>query len=230
MSIIQSFTNMFRAHAEELDKSLADPARDGHFAIIDAEKEIQTFSTQLRDQKAKTIELRKQLEDATADVTKYDGISKKAAQAQDGDAVKSALTKKAAAQAKAESLTGMIHANEAIETAAQHHIDDVTGQINAAKNTEEQSKTRIQMASLRENLASSQANLVGGGNALSKINDLAKAADAAEAKAKATEEMASASPEGQDKALEKYASTAAPIDDEAAALMKQFAKPEPATA
>jgi phage shock protein A len=229
MSLLKTLSNMIRGHVNDLDKALSDPARDGTLAIQDARNVITNLSLQLRDLKTKTFEYHKKLTDANADVEKYDSVAKKAAQQQNLADVQAALTMKAKAQNNANMLQAQIKANEATEAATQQHIDDANAQIDAAENGAEQAKTRIESAKLRESMASSTANLVGGNDALAQIDLLAKAADEAEARANATEEMAASSPGAKNtELLKKYEGSAAPVDAEAQALMAQFAKPSPA--
>ena len=220
MSLLKTFGNIFRQHAENLDKSLSDPARDGHFAIEDAQKEINDFELKLHDLVAQTISLKKKLADAQADEVKYAAVAEKAAAAQIKDDVVSALTEKNRAQTLVDTITKEITANESIQANAKVHIAAARAKVEAAKNTEEQAKLRIATADLRSDLASCNDSF-GKNNGLANIDALSQAADAAESHAAASEELSSETPEAKKQALEaKYgSSTTLGVEDEAAALL-----------
>jgi len=223
MSLLKTVGNIFRQHAENLDKALSDPARDGHLAIEDAQKEVNDFEAKLHDLVAQTITLRQKRDAALANVAKFTTLAANAAKAQNKEDVVAALTEKQRAQTNVDSLNKDIEANEKVQENAKAHIADVRSQIENAKNTEQQATVRIATADLRSKLASSTSTF-GKNNGLASINQLNQAADSAEANAQATEELSAETPAAKAAALEaKYGSsnTGSNLDDEAEKLIAE---------
>ena len=225
MGLLKTLQNIFREHSENLDKALSDPTRDGHFAIEDAQKEVTVFETKLQGLVGQTIQLKNKRDEAANDVQKYQTIAERAAQAQAKDDVVAALAEKNRAQGTLDSLTKEIEANERVQANAKEHIAAVRAKVEAAKNTESQATMRIATANLREDLAAS-ASTFGKNNGLAGIDSLNEAADKAEAKAQAAEELSAETPIAKQQNLEsKYSGNAAPnTNQEAEALLAKFGK------
>jgi phage shock protein A len=217
-----SLINQIRNIGESLNKLFANPTIDGHFAIIDAEKEIDAFRKQLLTLKTETLLLEKKASDAKADVQKFQNIAAKAAAAKNEEDCRTAVTAKQTAEKKLAALERDIQSNHQIQANAEAQISTAETKINQAKNSEEQAKTRIKTATLRTNLANATDSF-NSTSALSQIDALNQEADRAEAEATATEQLTKSTHTEKLTDLEsKYNSTNSSVDDEVAKL---FAKP-----
>jgi phage shock protein A len=225
MSILKSLQAICREHARKLDQALANPVRDGQFAIEDAEAEVVRFETQLHDLISQTIQLTTKRDHAAAEVQKFQAFAERAAAAQSKDDVVVALEQKKLAQSALDALNQEITANQKVQADAKTHIAQVRAKIENAKNSEEQDKMRIATADLRTQLAGS-ANSLGNHGVFAQIDALNEAAAHKEADAAATEQLSGETPAGKEQSLEdKYGGAAgSSAESEADALLAQYAK------
>lgn len=219
MKTLTSAINWLRGYDERVAEAMADPVRDGKFAIEDAKTEIAGFTSQIATLMAGTKSLSRKLVEQKESVAKFERIAQKAGAATDAEAVREALNLKAKAESQVKAFEKEISLNSALEKQLRVQLDNLQDTVSNAENNEVRLEARIQGSSIRTSVAKSAAG-VGTGKGLSALENLAQAADKAESQAEAWEDMAHSSTEGKSADLvAKYDSGSGVSDDDVAKYM-----------
>ena len=205
---------------DTITKTIADPVKDGEADIREAHKELDSLNSTIAELITETFKLKHRVENFNADVTKYENIAVAAGKAGDKDGVMQSVTLKKTAESQAATLQKEVDKNTALETQLREQVSILSHKIENAENSKVRLSAILTSSSLRESIAKKAAG-VGSGNGLAALDSLTTAADNAEAKAEAWENMAATSTSGAAQTLEKKYATPAISDDE---LSKYLAK------
>lgn len=189
MKLFKEVQSWLRGYDERAAAAMADPVRDGRFAIEDAKKEVGGFTSQIAKLVAGTKELQHRAKDAQASVEKFESIATKAGKANDAAGVKEALTLKARSQAQFMAFQHEIDANTKLETNLRAQLQKMQEKINNAESDSIRLEARITSGTIRAEVARN-ATGAGTGKGLGALDDLSRAANKSEAEAEAWEDMA----------------------------------------
>ncbi len=204
--------NALRGYDDKVAEAMADPVRDGKFAIEDAKKEVASFTSNIATLVAGTKELEGKRDNQQKIVAKFERIATQAGTANDADGVREALTYKQKATDQITAFNAEIKANKALEAQLRAQLNDMQDRIENATNNEVRLTAQIQSSNLRSQVAQSAAGN-GSGKGLSALDDLEQAANKAKAKAEAWEDLASTTPANKSEELEKKYSGASTVSD-----------------
>jgi phage shock protein A len=228
MKIIPALVNLFRRVDEDAANALSDPLRDGALAIEDAKKQIDAFTRQIHELMTNTGMLQNQLNNAQAEMNKYDGFARKAAAAGNREDVVEAVAGKQRIQATLETLANNIAANKSLETKLRTQLADARSRIATAEMNKARLAANIGGNKLRGSLAQASVEFSGKNKGLAALDNLEKAAAKEDAAANAWQALAADSPEGRGELLDiKYGSVNAQVDDEVERLMNAAASKPP---
>ena len=204
---------------DSLQHAIADPVKDGEADIKAAQKEVDHLNSTIAELITSTKQLEHKVENAKADAEKFEHIAQAAGQAGNKDDVITAVTKKKAVEAEATTLQKEIDKNHALEAQLKDQVRGITQKISDAENGKVRLSAILESSALRENVAKAAAGATNNAG-LAGLDNLAKAADEAEAKAAAWEDIANTSTAGTAAALEKKYAGAAVSDDELSKYLK----------
>lgn len=216
-SLFKAIGNMFREKRDQAAKSLADPIRDGKFAIEDSKKQIREYTTQVAKLKAETIKMKAEHKDALAEKKKYEGIAKKAGKAGNENDVRTAVEMIQKWSNRANELNGQIKKNEQVESNLRKQLDAARTKVARAEQNHQTLAARKKGAEIRKSLAQASQQFAEGQGGLAALDDLEDAVRHEEAEAEAYEEMAA--PVDEDLA-DKYGGADEAADDMVAKYMK----------
>lgn len=219
-SLFKAIGNMFREKRDQAAKVLADPVRDGKFAIEDSKKQIREFTTQVAHLRAETIKQKANLKDALAEKKKFESIAKKAGEANNTDDVRTAVEAIQKWTTRAGELKSQVDKNEQIETNLRKQLDATRTKISRAEQNHQTLAARKKGAEVRKSLAMASSKFADGQGGLAALDDLEDAVRDEEAEAQAFEEMAAPVDEAAD-LTEKYGSGGVDTDD----MMAKYLKP-----
>jgi len=202
-----------------LQHAIADPVKDGEADIKAAQKEVDHLNSTIAELITSTKQLEHKVENAKADAEKFEHIAVAAGQAGNKDDVITAITKKKAVEAEATTLQKEIDKNHALEAQLKDQVRGITQKISDAENGKVRLSAILASSALRESVAKAAAGATNNAG-LAGLDNLAKAADEAEAKAAAWEDIANTSTAGTAASLEKKYAGAAVSDDELSKYIK----------
>ncbi len=214
-SLFKAIGNMFREKRDNAAKALADPVRDGKFAIEDAKKQIREYTTQVARLKAETIKQEANHKDALAEKKKYTNIAEKAGAAGNQEDVTTAVEQIQKWTDRAKELKDQIDRNKKVEKNLRSQLDAARSKVSRAEQNHQTLAARKKGAEIRMSLAKASSQFAEGQGGLSALDDLEESVRNEEAEAEAFEEMAAP---GTDLA-DKY-SSGADSDDMVAKFMK----------
>jgi len=217
-SLFKAIGNMFREKRDNAAKALADPVRDGKFAIEDSKKQIREYTTQVAKLKAETIKQKANHKDALAEKKKYEGIAKKAGEAGNEDDVRTSVEQIQKWTNRAKELKDQIDRNEKVETSLRAQLDAARTKVSRAEQNHQTLAARKKGAEIRKSLAQASSQFAEGQGGLSALDDLEDAVRDEEAEAEAFEEMSA--PAIETDLADKYGSGGADVDDMVAKFMK----------
>jgi len=220
-SLVKAVGNWFRAKKDDAANKLADPVRDGKFAIEDSEKKIAVFTTQIAKLIAETKKLVKQKNAAEQEITKWLSIAKKAAAAGNENDARSALENKANAEAQVKSFNIEAAKNEQITKNLRNQLEKARKKVAKAKGDFVRLSARSEGAKVRKELAKATSNFNSGDSPLAALDDLSKSVDTDEAEAEAWEDL-TGNPD--DDLADKYDGASSEVEDELATLMNKSKK------
>lgn len=210
-SLFKAIGNVFREKRDQAAKKLADPVRDGKFAIEDSKKQIRDHTTTVAQLRAETIKSKRKLIDAQSEKKKYDRFAKKAGEratskrriAGNQDDLRAAVEKLQEWTTRCTELSSQIEKNEGVETNLRKQLDAARTKVARAEQNHTTLAARKKGAALRTSLAKASQTFAGQVG-LGALDELEDAVLQEEAEAEAFEEMAAP---GVDKGLEeKYGS------------------------
>ncbi len=216
-SLLKAVGNWFRAKKDDAAQKLADPVRDGKFAIEDSEKKISHFTTQIAKLIAETKKIEKQKIAAEEEVTKWLSIAKKAATSGNEEDARSALENKSNAEGKVKTFTAEAEKNEQITKNLRAQLEKARKKVAKAKGDYARLAARSEGAKVRKELAKATSEFNSGDSPLSALDDLSKSVDQDESEAEAWEELTG---DSNADLADKYEVGSAEVEDELAALMK----------
>ena len=221
-SLLKGIKNFLREKKDQAAEELADPVRDGKFAIEDSEKQLAEFVTQISRFSADIKIQERQLAEKQAEVKKFMNLAKKAAEAGNEDDVKMLIAEKQRVDTEVKTVKAEITKNHQILNGIKNQKTAMKNKIAQAKSNFTQLQTRQKSAKIRKGLASASAGL-DSNSAFAQLDDLETAVISSECEAESLEEMAGES--NVTVSLEdKYGSSDSDVDDEVAKLMASAKK------
>ena len=216
--LLDSIVNIFRDGGNKMADKLADPVRDGRLAIEDAGKQVTVLSGKAAAIGRETNLTQGKLDQAKADVEKYDRIAKAAAGAGNIEDVKTAAQAKHSAENQVSTYQGIIDKNAGVSKTIIAQITDLENKIEEAKSNLARLEASITSDKLREDTA--KADVLGQSKTTcSSLDAIQKAADTAKASADAWETTKDAL-HPTEKLEEKYGCVTNPVDASVAEYMK----------
>lgn len=215
-SLFGAFKNMFREKRDQAAKALADPIRDGRFAIEDSKKQILKFTTDVAHLRAATIKLEAEHKDALDEKKKYTRIAEQAGSAGNKDDVTTAVGKIQEWSSRASELKKQVDANKTTQTNLMSQLERARTKVNRAEQNHTTLAARKKGAEIRKSLAMASAQFADGEGGLAALDDLDEAVRNEEAEAQAFEEMSAPADEGLE---DKYGGGSAGEDDMVAKFM-----------
>ena len=188
-SLIKAFGNMFREKRDRAAKALADPVRDGKFAIEDSKKQVGEYTTQVAKLRAETIKQKANHKDALAEAKKYTRYAEQAGKAGKKEDVETAVAQIQKWTNRAKELKDQIDRNEKVETNLRSQLDAARTKISRAEQNHQTLAARKKGAEIRKSLAMASSQFAEGQGGLSALDDLAESVRDEEAEAEAFEEM-----------------------------------------
>ena len=188
-SFWKSVKNTFRARKDEAAEKLADPIRDGKYAIEDSEKKLAEIQGNIAKYSASIKKNQRQLDTELADIKKWKGLAAKAAEAGNEDNVRKCLTEKGQADARATNLKKLIATDEKYLASMKSQWQANHNKVSTAKSNHAQLAVRKQMAEARKEFAKGAQGLHSD-NCFAELDKLADSVEADECEAEALEEMA----------------------------------------
>ncbi|MHA2279571.1 MAG: PspA/IM30 family protein [Promethearchaeota archaeon] len=218
-SLLKAFGNMFREKRDKAAQALADPIRDGKFAIEDSKTQIREYTTQVAKLRAETIKTEKEHQNALAEKKKWENIAKQAGAAKNEEDVRKAVGKMTEWKTRAAELKKQIDANTATQKNLQTQLERARTKVTRAEQNHQTLAARKKGAEIRKSLAQASQQFAEGQGGLAALDDLDEAVRQDEAEAQAFEEMsAPADDEGLD---EKYSAGSADEEDLVAKFMEK---------
>ncbi len=224
-SLFKAMGNWFREKKDEAAESIADPVRDGKYAIEDSKERIAKFTADIARLVAETKRLERQRDEARQEVEKFDAIARRAAaQANEGD-VRQAVTLKAQATARLGDLESEVDKNIKLTDALRGQLDEARNEIANAESNITRLAARKEGAKIRSELAKSSTEFNAGDSPLASLKNLEKAVDKDETEAEAWEDIAKGQAASKGENLEKkYSASSGAVDDEVARLLDEAKK------
>ena len=218
----KAIKNTVRKHRDDAAEKLADPIRDGKFAIEDSKEKLQNIQAGIAKYSASIKKNQCDLDAELVDVKKWGNLSKKAAEAGNVEHVTECITKKNQAEARANNLKVQIKTNETYLVKQKSDFQKYNNKISKAESDHSQLAVRSQMVEARKAMAQGAQGL-DSENCFAQLDKLADSVEAGECEAEALEEMApSDSLEDMEAAYGSSGETA--VDDEVAKMMADAKK------
>jgi phage shock protein A len=207
---------------DSIADSLSNPIKDGEADIKAAQSEVGHLNSTIAELITSTKQLETRTQNLKQDVTKFDNIAVAAGKAGNREDVITAVTQKSNAEKQAATLTKEIEKNHSLETQLKAQVKTLSQKIADAQNGKVRLAAVLESSALREKIAKAAAGSTSE-EGLAGLDNLAKAADEAEARATAWEDIANTSTEGTATSLEKKYSGAAVSEDEISKYIKATA-------
>lgn len=187
MGIWNSIKNFFRARKDEAAKKIADPIRDGKYAIKDSEDELNKKRSSLAYYIAENKNLHRKMEAEKTNVEKYTRLVELAKSRGDDRDVEVLNKSLLSAKSLAVTLKKEYDKNEELIKGYKAQIDAAQQKIDNAENSFTQLSIRLKSAELREELSSSDFTDVV--TPFTMLEDLANTVEEKENLAAAKEEL-----------------------------------------
>jgi len=226
MKIWKRIRNIFKQQIDNADAALADTTRDGKYAIEDAKKEVQQFTTKIAELKRQTIVMQRRLKEAESNISKMQKVAEIAVESGNDMDAAAALTQKKSWEKQASEYGNQIKQNDALYQQFIRDREDRMEKIRKAETNISTLAARKDAASMRESAAKVRAGFKGS-DALSVLDELEEEVLKAESEAEAFEHIAAVDTSvlGLE---EKYANINSVVEDELAALKAAKAAKETA--
>jgi phage shock protein A len=220
MGLLKSIARWFRGQRDQAAEALADPIRDGKFAIEDSEVRVREFQSKVARFMAVNKQLAREIDMHRGEVEKWSTIARKAAQAgNEADVAQAVEAKQRAEQVLGEKQKQFQH-NEVIVENLRKQMQRALTKVAKAKSNYAQLVARHEGAQVRKELARAAADF-GSEGPLAELDDLQKAVDTEETEAEAYEEIAGAMPAASSLEDKYGGASAASVNDEVARLMAE---------
>jgi len=188
-SFLGGLKNIFRQKREEAAKAMADPIRDGKFAIADAKKQIQEWTTQVAKLRASTIRQEAEHKDALAEKKKYTRIAEKAGEAGEQADVEAAVEQIKKWMTRSSELKKQIDQNGTVQKNLQKQLDAARTKVSRAEQNHQTLATRKKGTEIRKALLNANQKFADGQGGLAALDDLEEAVLEEESEVQAMEEM-----------------------------------------
>ncbi len=185
----KSVKNTLRARKDEAAEAMADPIRDGKYAIEDSKKKLDEIQSNIAKYSASIKKNQRQLDSEMADVKQWTNLAKKAADAGKEDNVRKCITEKGQAQARADNLKKIIKTDENYLSQMKSQWQKHNNKVSQAESNHSQLAVRKQMAEARKEFAKGSQGL-NSDNCFAELDKLADSVESDECEAEALEEMA----------------------------------------
>ena len=213
----KSLKNMARANKDKAAEAMADPIRDGKYAIEDSKKKLGEIQSNIAKYSASIKKNQRQLDTELADVKKWGKLSEQAAKAGNEDHLRKCITEKTQAQGRADNLKKMIKTDSNYLDQMKSQWQKNNAKVGAAESNHAQLAVRKQMAEARKEFAKGAQGL-NSDNCFAELDKLSDSVEADECEAEALEEMAP-SDDLADMEAAYGASGDGAVDDEVARMM-----------
>ena len=221
--IFKQFKKVLRDADDKAAQAMADPERDGRFAIEDSKKQIAGFTTQVAKLSAETKKLERRKTKETEEVKKFAMFAKRAAEAENVDDAREALTQKKTAEARLTTTKSELERNMALEAKLKDQLNKARSKVANAESNHQRLTTRMEGAKIREELNKAGSDFNVNGGALSALDDFEKDVESKEAEADAWEDLTGN--DAETSLEDKYGSTGdVAVEDELEALMAKSKK------
>lgn len=223
MGFIDACRNLYRRLTRKFEEQTRDVVEDAKTAIEDSKASVQDFLQKIAAMTATVKGQERDLAEAKAQVEKWAGIAKRAADDQNVDAVTTAVTEKQKYDTLVQTLTTEIARNTAQLDKLKSQLDAARGEIETAENELTGLAARKVGADLRQQMATAANGLNNRG--LAKLGELREYVETAEDTAEATEELSTTSAGAKAKSVSaQYSDGAVSVQDEVARLMADAKK------
>ncbi len=216
-SFWKALKNKVRENKDKAAEKMSDPIRDGKFAIEDSKKTLAGIQSNIAKYSSQIKQNQRKLDTELNDVKKWTNLSKKAAETQQEDKVRTCITNKAQAQSRADNLKKIITQDEAMLAKMKSQWQAHNNKVSQAESNHAQLAVRKQMAEARKQFAKSTQGL-DSDSCFAELDKLQSDVESTECEAEAYEEMA---PTDDLSSMEaEFGSTGdGAVDDEVAKLM-----------
>jgi phage shock protein A len=181
--------NTVRKHKDDAAEKLADPVRDGKYAIEDAKKKLAEINGTMAKYSASIKKNERKLDTELADIKKYGNLAKKAAAAGNEENVLKCITEKTQAQARADNLKKQIKTDLVYKNKMKNDWQKKNNEVSQAESNHAQLAVRKQMAEARKEFAKGTQGL-DSDSCFAEMNKLNEVVESDECEAEALEEMA----------------------------------------
>ena len=211
------FSNTVRDKKDKAAEAMADPIRDGKFAIEDSKTKLVEIQGNMAKYSASIKKNQRQLDTELSDVKKWTKLATDAAEAGNEENVRKCITEKAQAQSRADNLKKIIKQDEVYLAKMKSEWQKNNNKVSQAESNHSQLTVRKQMAEARKEFAKGAQGL-NSDNCFAELEKLQDSVEADECEAEALEGMVPTDTLADMEA--EYGSTgAAAVDDEVAKLM-----------
>jgi phage shock protein A len=185
----KAIKNTVRKHKDDAAEKLADPVRDGKYAIEDAKKKLAEINSTMAKYSASIKKNERKLDTELADIKKYGNLAKKAAAAGNEENVLKCITEKTQAQARADNLKKQIKTDLVYKNKMKNDWQKKNNEVSAAESNHAQLAVRKKMAEARKEFSKGTQGL-DSDSCFAEMNKLNDLVEADECEAEALEEMA----------------------------------------
>lgn len=221
-SFWKALKNKFRQQKDAAAEALADPIRDGKYAIEDSKKKLAEIQTSIAKYSAQVKKNQRVLETELADVKKWTNLAKQAADANNADDVRKCVTEKNQAQARAENLKKQIKSDENYLNQMKTQWQARNNKVSEAESNHAQLSVRQQMAVARKEFAKGAQGL-DSDSCFAELDKLKSQVEENECEAEAYEDMAPCD-DINDMAAKYGSAGDSAVDEEVARIMASVKK------
>jgi phage shock protein A len=208
-SIFQVVKNWFRDRADKAKTAIADPVREGKYAIMDSKALIGKFRSDIATYIASNKGVERDLEKAQADVKKWTVVLERAEAAVAPDDIQVAENELSSAKRRAVEFKKQHAANEAAIAGLRKQLANAEAKIASAEGQHVQLAARQQGVQIRRSLAEASQRFGASSSPLAALDSLEAAVEAQEFEVEAMEEISVSGSEGL---ANKYSVSAGSVD------------------
>lgn len=209
-SFWKSLSNMFRQQKDRAAEAMSDDIRDGKYAIQDAKAQISGFRGDIAKFVAANKSVKRDLDQALADVKKWESVHQQASAAGEADDASVAHTELTNAKRRAIEFKKQHDVNATSIANLRTQLSVAERKVTNAESDHVQLSARKKGATIRKELAKASSAFGTGDSPLSQLDDLRSKVEADEDEAAALEEM---SVSGSEDLASKYEVADGTLDD-----------------
>lgn len=208
-SFFQVVKNWFRERKANAQKAIADPVREGKYAILDSKALIGKFRTEIAQFLASNKGVARSLENAKSDVDKWSRIVESAKSRGDADDVATAEAELSGAKRRAVEFKRQHDANEAAILNLKNQLKDAENKIAQAEGKHTALAARQNGVQIRKALAETSQRFGESGSPLAALDAFEDEVEAQEFEVEAMEEL---SVSGSESLATKYMASSGTVD------------------